>query len=113
MGIGQRHGWLAGSRRLVIPALALLLAGCQAPRPDFTARSRQDCARGDQDACRMLEALVPPAAAQPQPAMQARRARPTPVQADVQAIMRGIEQAKLTARTGHQENLPPPPAPHP
>ena len=33
----------------------------QSQRPDFMARSEEDCARGDQSACSMIDALhVPP-----------------------------------------------------
>lgn len=92
--------------------VALMLAGCQTQRPDFTERSRQDCAQGDQDACRMLEALISPEALKPQPTVaKPPPARHSPVQTDIQAIMLGMEQAKLSARAGHPENLPPPGAP--
>lgn len=51
-------------RRLVQLAVALILTGCQAypHRPDFMARSTEDCAHGDRLACWMLDALRVPAA---------------------------------------------------
>ena len=110
MGIRQRHRSPADGRRVAVLVVALVLAGCQAPRPDFTERSRQDCARGDQEACRMLAALTP-SPPPPLPATKPRPARPTRVQTDVQAIMQGMEQAKLSGRLGYQENIPPPDAP--
>lgn len=108
MDIKQRHRVFVVGCRAAVLAVALMLAGCQAPRPDFTERSRQDCAQGDQEACRMLEALTPQKAPKPQQATKAPPARPTRIQTDVQAIMMGMEQAKLSARTSHQENIPPP-----
>ena len=87
---------------------ALMLAGCQAQRPDFTERSRQDCAQGDQEACRMLEALNPPEPQKPQKPVKAPPVHPSRVQTDVQAMMKGMEQAKVSARTDHQENTAPP-----
>ena len=106
MDIRQRHRVLSARRGAAVLAVAVMLAGCQAPRPDFTERSRQDCAQGDVEACRMLEALNPPAAAKPRPVTKAPPARPSRVQTDVQAIMQGMEQAKQSARSGVPENLP-------
>lgn len=111
MDTKQRHGFPVFGHRAAVLAAILLLAGCQAARPDFTERSRQDCERGDQDACRMLEALTPPEPPRPQHAAKPPPPRPTRVQTDVQAIIRGMEQAKVSARDGHRENTPPPGAP--
>ena len=107
---------LVAGRRIAILILVLALAGCVSPRPDFTERTRQDCARGDRDACRLLDAFDPsqdakPAAAHPMRVapvrpMRPEPSRPTPVETDVQAIMKGIEQAKGAARTGYQEQIP-------
>ncbi len=112
MDIGQQNSFLTAGRGVAMLVVALMLAGCQTKRPDFTERSRQDCAQGDQEACRMLEALTASQAApQQQRAVRPPPPRPSPVQTDVQAIMLGMEQARLSARTGQPENLPPPGAP--
>lgn len=93
-------------------AVALVLAACQPARPDFTERSRQDCAQGDQEACRMLEALDRQEKLKPRTAAARPPAtHPTRVQTDVQAIIQGMEQARLSARTGYRENVPPAGAP--
>jgi hypothetical protein len=105
------HGetrWQVAAGRIALLILACVLAGCAAPRPDFTERTRQDCARGDRDACRMLEAFDPsrPAKPPPPPPKRVERPRPTRVETDVQAIMRGMEQARSIPRAGYQENVP-------
>jgi hypothetical protein len=84
-------------------AFALMLPGCQPTHPDFGERSRQDCERGDQEACQMLEALNPTntAPARPKPSP-----RPTQVQSDVEAILKGIERARVSPKAGYQEDLP-------
>ncbi len=112
---------LAAGRRIAALILLLLLpvlvlAGCETPRPDFTERTRQDCERGDRDACRLLDAFDPSKDAKPPPARPVRvapvrpprpeAARPTPVETDVQAIMKGIEQARGAPRTGYQQEIP-------
>jgi hypothetical protein len=83
----------------------LMLPGCQPTRPDFAERSLQDCEHGDQEACRMLVALNPPkiAPVRPKPS-----GRPTQVQMDVQAIHKGIGQARSSPKAGYQEDMPPP-----
>ena len=112
MDIAQQHRFLIIGRRAAVLAAALLLAACQTARPDFTERSRQDCERGDQEACRMLEALTPPEPPQtPHAARKPPPPRPTRVQTDVQAIIKGMEQARVSARGGYRENTPPPGAP--
>ncbi|MBC7801744.1 MAG: hypothetical protein H7Z10_14075 [Gemmatimonadaceae bacterium] len=75
----------------------LLCAACDAPRPAFLARLQQDCDTGDQDACGMLGT----SAVAPSPQMpMAPAARPrTPVQRDVDAIMRGMERTRAAPRT--------------
>jgi hypothetical protein len=72
----------------------LLIAGCgtQASRPSFLARSVQDCAAGDTEACAMLGSLgtVPTttkqASAEPRPRSQSQR--------DADAILEGIRKAR-------------------
>lgn len=85
---------------MVLLVLVLAVASCQQTRPDFAERSRQDCARGDGDACRMLEAMIPPRVGNPLPA------RPSRVEADVEAILQGMEQARMALSAGEQENAP-------
>jgi hypothetical protein len=77
--------------RVVWLAVALILAGCQAPmhRPDFMARSIEDCAHGDQSACWMLDALrVRATDADDQTGL--RSPARLPVGTDADAIMDGI-----------------------
>lgn len=74
----------------------LMLAGCasQAPRPDFLARSLQDCQGGDQAACAMLGSLSAGAPA-PQSSDSRVEQRPrTQREQDVDAIMNGIRRAR-------------------
>lgn len=82
--------------RAVWLAIALLCAACDAPRPAFLARLQQDCEGGDQDACGMLGTT----AAAPSPRIpSAPVSRPrTPVQRDVDAIMRGMERTRAAPR---------------
>jgi hypothetical protein len=80
--------------------LCLVLAGCQAAAPGFLERSEQDCRAGDRDACAMLNTLNTPVMDKTGPS------RPTQVQLDVQAILRGMAQARATARVGTPENVP-------
>ena len=64
-----------------------------AQRPSFLSRTEQDCKEGDRQACRLLNALQPPAAAKPRPPQ--RQAEPmTQSQKDVLAILRGMERAR-------------------
>jgi hypothetical protein len=92
--------------RIAMPVLLLIPPGCQTTRPDFAARSRQDCERGDQAACQMLDAMDPSQTAKPSPSHRKQPAQPTKVQLDVRAIIKGIEQARLARKAGSQENLP-------
>nr|WP_294566320.1 hypothetical protein [uncultured Rhodopila sp.] len=98
MDIEQRHRIRRVGRRGAALAVALLLAGCQAARPDFTERTRQDCVQGDQEACRMLDAMLPqPVPLKPRTSAKPQPAHPSRVQTDVQAIMKGMEQARESA----------------
>ena len=90
--------------------IVIMLSGCQASRPDFAERSQQDCQRGDREACRMLDALKP---SRPGPARPRAPSRAAQVQSDVQAITRGIDQAKALPSSRFQENAPTPEAPPP
>jgi hypothetical protein len=92
----------------VIAMVMLMLPGCQPTRPDFSERSHQDCEHGDQEACRMLVALNPSKAGEPAPVRPPPPRRPTPVQSDVQAIMKGMGQARSSPKAGYQEDRPPP-----
>jgi hypothetical protein len=108
---GPRSRFLTTGRRLAVATLTLVLPGCQVAHPDFTDRSRQDCEHGDQEACRMLDALNAPQPATPSPARSKPSPRPTPLQIDVQTIMKGMAQARSSPRAGHQEDAPRPDAP--
>ena len=92
--------------RFSMLVLLLVPPGCQTARPDFAARSRQDCQRGDQAACQMLDAMDPSKTAKPPPPHRKRPAQPTKVQLDVAAIMKGIEQAALARKAGYPDNQP-------
>ncbi|CAH2600720.1 conserved protein of unknown function [Rhodovastum atsumiense] len=81
-----------------------VLAGCTS-RPDFLARSQQDCGLGDREACRMLQVLDPPRMG------KAPLSRATQTEKDVQAILQGMARAKASPRTGYRENVPLPEAP--
>jgi len=107
----QRIWFLTTGRRLAVATLMLVLPGCHIAQPDFTDRSRQDCEHGDQEACRMLDALNALQPATPPPARSRPSPRPTPVQTDVQALMKGMAQARSSPRAGHQEDAPRPDAP--
>ncbi len=73
-----------------------LLAGCEQPRPGFLTRLQQDCQSGDQDACGLLAG----SATAPGPQSQTQQsARPrTPVERDVDAIMRGMDHSRVESR---------------
>ena len=80
--------------RTISLLVALIAAACQRPpdRPEFLARSEQDCARGDQPACSMIDALRSPLA------KAGSRSRTesgqTQITRDVAAIVHGIERAR-------------------
>lgn len=98
---GRNTRPVATGTHVALLTLTLALAACQEARPDFAQRSREDCARGDRDACRMLDAMAPPRIGNPQVA------RPSRVEADVAAIIRGMEQARSELRMGAPDNTPP------
>lgn len=86
---------IARARPLVLLAL-LACAGCDAPRPAFLARLQEDCQAGDDSACGLLST----SAVAPEPRLAAApAARPrSPVQRNVDAIMRGMERTRATPR---------------
>ena len=87
----MRQGWIIG-----IAAVGVL-AGCEPMRPGFLVRLQQDCQTGDQDACVLLAG--PAMAPSPQrPTQQTSRPR-TAVQADVEAIMQGMDRSRAELRT--------------
>ncbi len=86
----MRHRWFA------VLLLLGILAGCEQPRPGFLTRLQQDCQSGDQDACGLLAG--PAMAPGPQSQTQ-QSARPrTPVERDVEAIMRGMDHSRVESR---------------
>jgi hypothetical protein len=87
----MRHGWIAGALLLSV------LAGCEAPRPGFLARLQQDCQSGDQDACGLLAG--PATALGPQRTIQPTLRPHTAVQADVDAILQGMDRSRAELRT--------------
>ena len=68
----------------------VILAGCQARRPDFVTRVQGDCTAGDQWACNLLGG--------PMPAEDI--IIPGSVKDDVDAILRGIDRAKTAPHIG-------------
>ncbi len=81
-------------------ALAILLAalpvGCTEPRSDFMTRVAEDCAAGDQAACSLMRA--PPGGSASSGLGDVRFRDRTLVQQDLEAMIRGMEQARLTPR---------------
>jgi hypothetical protein len=67
--------------------------------PTFLERSRQDCGQGDQDACRMIQALSPPAKPRPLP--------PSQTQKNVDAILQGMARARADSPPAGQQSPPP------
>ena len=89
-------------RRAVWLSVAVMLAGCQAQahRPDFIARSVEDCARGDEAACSMLDALRVPSS---DPDAQTGLRGQDRVQAgkDARVIMDSVNRAQPHASVTH------------
>ena len=85
--------------RASVVLAALIIVGCQdqTPRPDFLARSQQDCANGDPEACAMLDVLseiaVRTGATEPDTPDRQQ------VEKDVDAIMEGISRARSSKST--------------
>ena len=80
--------------RAISLLVALIAAGCQTAshRPDFLARSEEDCARGDQSACTMVDAVrVPLIKAASQPPTEPGRIQ---IERNVAAIMDGMRRAR-------------------
>jgi hypothetical protein len=90
-GAPMKYAWFIGA------LLVGVLAGCEPARPGFLVRLQQDCQTGDQDACGLLAG--PAMAPSPQrPVQQTPRPR-TAVQADVEAIMRGMDRSRADLRS--------------
>ena len=77
-------------------ALAVLPLGCTEPRTDFLARVAEDCAAGDQAACGLLRA--PPSASAFDGLGSTRASTRSLVQEDLEAMIRGMAQARATPR---------------
>jgi hypothetical protein len=83
--------------RAISLLVALIASGCQTAshRPDFLARSEEDCTRGDQSACSMIDAVrVPLIKAAAQPPTEPGR---TQIERNVAAIMKGMKRARSNA----------------
>jgi hypothetical protein len=92
--------------RAISLLIALVAAGCQtAPhRPEFLTRSEEDCARGDQSACSMVDAIrVPLIKAASQPATEPDR---TQIERNVAAIIDGMKRARSYAPAERMEIAP-------
>ncbi len=92
------------NRRSAI-ALAILLAaapvGCTEPRMEFMARVAEDCTAGDRAACNLLRA--PPNASAFSGLGEARSSSRKLVQEDLEAMIRGMAQARATSRPRLQD----------
>ncbi len=86
----------------------LLIAGCgsQPARPNFLARSLQDCANGDQQACAMLGSLATRTPAEPVADMKAEAQPRTQQQRDADAIMAGMRKARSSQPTQNMQIAP-------
>ncbi len=84
-------------------ALAVLLAatpvGCTEPRTEFMARVAEDCTAGDRAACNLLHAPPGDAAFGGLGSTRSRNL----VQEDLEAMMRGMAQARATSRPRLQD----------
>lgn len=84
-------------------ALAVLLAaapvGCTEPRTEFMARVAEDCTAGDRAACNLLHAPPGDAAFSGLGSTRSRNL----VQEDLEAMMRGMAQARATSRPRLQD----------
>jgi hypothetical protein len=77
--------------------IVLIAAGCHtaSQRPDFMARSEEDCAREDQPACSTVDALrAPLIRMSSRPPTELDRIQ---IERNVAAIMDGMERAKISA----------------
>lgn len=81
---------------------ALLPAGCAEPGADFMAQLGKDCAAGDRAACNVLRA--PPDASAFQRIPGARESTRLLVEQDMEAIIRGMAQARAAPRPLLREN---------
>ena len=86
------------SLTLLLPALvsAAVLPACTEPRADFMSRVAEDCRAGDQASCNLLRA--PPNADAFSALPNARPGTRTLVQEDLEAMIRGMDQARNAPR---------------
>ncbi len=86
--------------------LVLLIGGCaaQPARPNFLARSLQDCANGDEPACAMLGSLAPESSRATNAATNQRPRSQS--QKDADAIMQGINRARSAPSVQNQKVAP-------
>jgi len=82
--------------RAILLIVLVIMAGCQARRPDFVTRVQEDSAAGDQWACDLLDG--------PMPAEDI--IIPGSVKDDVDAILRGIDRAKTAPHIGYPDTSP-------
>lgn len=86
-------------------ALAILLAaapvGCTEPRTEFMARVAQDCTAGDRAACNLLRS--PPGDSAFSGLGETRSNSRKLVQEDLEAMIRGMAQARATSRPRSQD----------
>jgi hypothetical protein len=110
-GVSWHGFWFPLIANAALLILAFFFSSCESQRPDFVERTRQDCERGDKEACSMLNALDPTTIAKtPQP-QKPRPPRRSQIQMDVDAIMKGIEHARGTPKVGYREDAPIPDMP--
>jgi len=86
-------------------AVAVLLAaapvGCTEPRMEFMARVAEDCTAGDRAACNLLRA--PPSRSAFSGLSETRSGSRKLVQEDLEAMIRGMAQARATPRPRLQD----------
>src|SRR5689334_13154459 len=83
--------------RVFLIAAVFILAGCQTqtPRPELLARSQEDCNKGDQAACALLDGLSNPALQDDSSTAPHQQQ----VHKDVDAIAEGIDKARSSQPT--------------
>jgi hypothetical protein len=92
--------------RAISLLVALIASGCQTAshRPDFIARSEEDCVRGDESACSMMDALYPSLVITGSQS----RTKPDQIQLErnVAAIMDGMKKARTYSPVAQIEIAP-------
>jgi hypothetical protein len=92
--------------RTISLLVAFIASACQnlLHRPDFLARSAEDCAHGDQSACSMVDALHPPLV---NTGSQSRsESDQVQITRDVVAIVDGIKRARSYLPIAEMEDAP-------